>query len=298
MGHLINPVSYRLYNIRYWNNNWFLSNPSNYSYLINQDILLKNFLKKVFSFFIDSTYIGVIFVNLKIIRVFKHLSLYIYIHDSFLDLLFSNLKKNSKFLKVKKHLGYRFLNKYKNGLNNRKSSFKLFRKLKKKLILKYSRKFFFLFLKNKILKNYWNTFKGLLTLYLKKFTNLELPVEISIVGLSKKNVNADIVSEFFFIRLKQYYTIWEVLKNINFLFRSLMRKKKVVKGYKITCSGRFSRKQRTTYSWKSFGSLALSTTKSKLDYSFRTIALKYSACTVKVWVRLNKKKGNLVDFVI
>lgn len=112
------------------------------------------------------------------------------------------------------------------------------------------------------------------------------------------NVNANIISEFFFIRLKQYYTIWEVLKNINYLFKILMRKKKIVKGYKITCSGRFSRKQRATYSWKSFGSLALSTMKSKLDYSYRTIALKYSSCTIKVWVRLNKKRNKLVDFII
>lgn len=96
------------------------------------------------------------------------------------------------------------------------------------------------------------------------------------------NVNANIISEFFFIRLTQYYTIWEVLRNINFLFKSLMRGKRLVKGYKITCSGRFSRKQRTTYSWKAFGSLAFSTVKSKLDYSYKTIALKYSACTIKV----------------
>lgn len=102
------------------------------------------------------------------------------------------------------------------------------------------------------------------------------------MGLSKMNVNASIISEFFFIRLKQYYTIWEVLKNINFLFRILMRKKRIVRGYKIMCSGRFSRKQRATYNWKSFGSLALSTVKSKLDYSYRTIALKYSSITIKV----------------
>jgi ribosomal protein S3 len=77
-----------------------------------------------------------------------------------------------------------------------------------------------------------------------------------------------------------------------------MKKKRIVKGYKITCSGRFSRKQRATYSWKSFGSLAFSTVKSKLDYSYRTIALKYSSCTIKVWVRLGKKHKNLVDFVV
>lgn len=170
--------------------------------------------------------------------------------------------------------------------------------LKKRVFLKYSRKLFFLFIKNKILKVYWNTLKGLMAFYLKRFNLTGVQPKIFILGLSKMNVNASIVSEFFFIRLTQYYTIWEVLKNINFLFRSLMGKKKIVKGYKITCSGRFSRKQRATYSWKSFGSLAFSTVKSKLDYSTRTIALKYSSCTIKVWVRLGRKKKNLVDFVV
>jgi len=31
--------------------------------------------------------------------------------------------------------------------------------------------------------------------------------EIFVMGLSKMDVNANIISEFFFIRLKQYYTI-------------------------------------------------------------------------------------------
>jgi ribosomal protein S3 len=136
--------------------------------------------------------------------------------------------------------------------------------------------------------------------YLKKIAVSTPSVNVFVVGLSKLNVNANIISEFFFIRLKQYYTIWEVLKNINYLFRSLMHKRRrIVKGYRITCSGRFTRKQRATYSCKTFGSLALSSMRSKLDYSYRTIALKYSACTIKVWVRLNrKKKKRLVDFVV
>lgn len=296
MGHIINPVSYRLYNLRYWNNNWFLNNKLNYSYILNQDILLQRFFRKLLAFHLDSVNIGVIFVNLKITRSFDSLSLYLYIHDSFLDLLFFNLGKNSRFLKVRKELNKKFWKKYRTVVRRNKLRHKLFYFLKKKIILKYARKFFFLFLKNKILRAYWSNFKALVLFYLKKLVKVRSTVFV--LGLSKMNVNANIISEFFFIRLKQYYTIWEVLKNINYLFKILMRKKKIVKGYKITCSGRFSRKQRATYSWKSFGSLALSTMKSKLDYSYRTIALKYSSCTIKVWVRLNKKRNKLVDFVI
>ena len=298
MGHVINPISYRLYNIRYWNNNWFVSN-LNYSYLLNQDILIYRFFRKFLIAQLDSTSIGVIFVNLKIIRSFDSIALYFYIHDSFLDLLFFNLKKNARFVLIKRLFNKRFYKKYRRSLRrNKQLNTKLFTLLKRKVILKYSRKLFFLFIKNKILKIYWDNFKTLSLFYLKKFNKSDFYSEIFIIGLSKMNVNANIISEFFFIRLTQYYTIWEVLRNINFLFKSLMKGKKLVRGYKITCSGRFSRKQRATYSWKAFGSLAFSTVKSKLDYSYKTIALKYSSCTIKVWVRLGKKKTNLADFVI
>ncbi len=300
MGHIVNPISYRLYNIRYWNNNWFLSNSLNYSYILNQDVLLRSFFKKVFSFYFNMTSAGVIFVNLKIIRSFKDLFLYIYIHDSFLDLLFYNLKKNRRFVMMRKLLARKFYRKYRKIVRKKYKvlkRLKLITFLKKKLVLKYGKKLFFLFLKNKILKLYWINFKAVILSYLKKLSPISFN-KIFILGLSKMNVNANIISEFFFIRLTQYYTIWEILKNINFLFRTLMRKKRLVKGYKITCSGRFSRKQRATYTWKSFGSLAFSTVKSKLDYSYRTIALKYSSCTIKVWIRLGKRKKNFVDFVI
>lgn len=90
--------------------------------------------------------------------------------------------------------------------------------------MKYARKFFFLFLKNKILRVYWSNFKMLVLFYLKKLVKISRS-SIFVLGLSKMNVNANIISEFFFIRLKQYYTIWEVLKNINYLFKILMRKK-------------------------------------------------------------------------
>jgi hypothetical protein len=163
--------------------------------------------------------------------------------------LFFNLKKNARFLLIKRLFNKKFYKKYRKALRRDKQpKVRLFMFLKKKVILKYSRKLFFLFIKNKILKFYWDNFKVLSLFYLKKFNRSSFLSRIFIIGLSKMNVNANIISEFFFIRLTQYYTIWEVLRNINFLFKSLMRKKRLVRGYKITCSGRFSRKQRTTYS--------------------------------------------------
>lgn len=138
MGHVINPISYRLYNIRYWNNNWFNSG-INYSYLVNQDILIDRLVKKLFTSYLDSTNVGVIFVNLKIIRFFDNLSLYIYIHDSFFDLLFFNLKKNARFLLIKRLFSKKFYKKYRRAIRiNKQLQSRLFIILKKKIILKYS----------------------------------------------------------------------------------------------------------------------------------------------------------------
>src|SRR3989344_2825997 len=157
MGHVINPISYRLYNIRYLNNNWFSSN-LNYSYLVNQDILLDRFFRRLLTSHLSSTAVGIIFVNLKIIRFFDNISLYLYIHDSFLDLLFFNLKKNARFVLIRRLFNKRFYKKYRKTLRQgkqfKKFKTKLFMFLKKKIILKYSRKLFFLFIKNKILKVY------------------------------------------------------------------------------------------------------------------------------------------------
>jgi hypothetical protein len=100
---------------------------------------------------------GVIFVNLKIIRSFDDVSFYVYIHDSFLDLLFFNLKKNRRFVMMRKLLARKFYRKYRKIVRKKyklSKRLKLISFLKKKLILRYGKKLFFLFIKNKILRVY------------------------------------------------------------------------------------------------------------------------------------------------
>jgi hypothetical protein len=99
---------------------------------------------------------GLVFVNLKILRSFNSLSLYIYIHDSFLDLLFFGLKKHARFLRIKKSLNRvmyhkKYRKKLVKTLSGAKNIGKTLRLLKRRKLLRYSRKLFFLFLKNKIL---------------------------------------------------------------------------------------------------------------------------------------------------
>ncbi len=167
-------------------------------------------MKRIFSFHLDSISVGLILVNLKIIRSFNSLSLYIYVHDSFLDLLFFNLKKEKKYIFVKRYYHQRFFRKYRGFMRSEpyRSSTGLLYRLRRGVVLKYSRKLFFLFLKNKILRVFWDNFKNVLNFYISKvLVSGKNFISTYILGLSKMNVNANIISEFFFIRLKQYYTI-------------------------------------------------------------------------------------------
>lgn len=53
-------------------------------------------------------------------------------------------------------------------------------------------------------------------------------------------------------------------------------------GFKIHCKGRFSRKQRASSIWYQEGKVPLNTLSSRIDYSFHTIPLRNSLCSIKV----------------
>lgn len=54
-------------------------------------------------------------------------------------------------------------------------------------------------------------------------------------------------------------------------------------GFKIKCSGRFSRKQRASAYWFLLGSVPLNTVTAHIDYGTYTVFLANSAITIKVW---------------
>jgi hypothetical protein len=164
-------------------------------------------------------------------------------------------KKDKLLLKFKKLiLVYRF-KKYQEFLSKKIPTYTYDERLQRRVYWRMEKKIYAetkrylqLFIRKKSLGRFWGIFKFIVSTHLSKIFK-RVTFNTFILALTKENVNARIVSEFFFIRLKQFYTIWEILRNANFLFRTLMDDKvRVVRGYKITCSGRFSRKQRATYS--------------------------------------------------
>lgn len=59
-------------------------------------------------------------------------------------------------------------------------------------------------------------------------------------------------------------------------------------GYKFHFVGRFTRKQKAASLWFSKGANSVSSMKVDVDYGFHTVTLRYSACTLKVWLYRNR----------
>lgn len=85
MGHIVNSVSYRLGNNRYFNNVWFINSSFNYSYLANQDIFIQRFFNSILGHK-GVALKGLILSNVKIIRIFNSLNIYVHVHDSCFEL--------------------------------------------------------------------------------------------------------------------------------------------------------------------------------------------------------------------
>ena len=58
----------------------------------------------------------------------------------------------------------------------------------------------------------------------------------------------------------------------------------VLYGYKFHFVGRFTRKQKSANLWFLRGAVSFSNVYAKIDYGVYTVILRYSICTVKVWL--------------
>jgi len=108
--------------------------------------------------------------------------------------------------------------------------------------------------------------------------------KINILFIFRKR--SDIFPELFIYliigKLQQYYKLPYIFQLVNNLC-SFYVKKKVIRGFKILLSGRFSRKDRATYIWSEF-KLPLNTKFSAISFGWRNIILKYSLCMLKIWI--------------
>jgi hypothetical protein len=377
MGHIVNPISFRLGVNRTWNSTWSTFNFINYSYLIQRDLFIYNFLKMFFNKLCFVKY-GFMYSHSKIINLtgnnFNIIN-YIYIQKLF--------NFNKSFLKNKKRL--KLLNKFpvdsvasfeqpfsilfimlwryfqkdffelmnvnisfkdllikksflekRNKFDNialsslknqwRKSiTFESSFKLINKKVLFFKKSINKMFLKNYLLRHYFlknnnklsfkiNYLRLVLSLqkkiqkflyffllnilyfkpffYFLKLTNLLIrnwllmisdnckTCEISYIFLKDNNITSQLISYYVTQKLRKGHNLGKILKPV---FKNL-NENPLILGYKIGCSGRFSRKQRATYLWENAGNFPLNKLNAVIDYSYRQVTLKFGACGIKIWL--------------
>lgn len=68
---------------------------------------------------------------------------------------------------------------------------------------------------------------------------------------------------------------------------------RVLQGYRIKFSGRYSRKQKKVVIINGFGTFSRSSIESRLDYAFSTARLRFSTSGVKVWLAFSSRTSFL-----
>jgi len=109
-----------------------------------------------------------------------------------------------------------------------------------------------------------------------------LPMRQVFVFMPQDALSAQSWAYFIRNKLKKNTEFRSVMYQVTPILNQMLYNKDILLGYKITCSGRTSRRGRASFSIRSRGNLPLSTVVSFVSYAFCTVVLKNSICGIKV----------------
>lgn len=288
-------------------------NTSNISSLKLKKTKVKKFLKKKpfkFSFSLINIQKSRVLIlkNNYIPYLFTFYSANLYFVNSFISCMYVNFYKKTKIYNKnqnykkykgynKKHKYYKSYKNYKgrkfNYKGNKQSFFKKKRRIKKK---SFFIKYFFIIFSFIIYKYLYFWWKILLKNKLKKILkNNYLMVNIFFIIYWLNHFSAFFLGQYIKHRLLLNYPIGHIIYNLNKIL-DFAKKKRIIWGFKILFSGRFTRRDRKIHKWISKGWLSYNTTYCNLDYCLTLATLLNSLCGIKIW--LNKKINyNLITII-
>ncbi len=285
MGHLINPISNRLAVNSFWNSNWALVNNFNYINLFKQDYLLFQFL----NWFVKKSKFGkfnIIISHYKVFRLYRKVFINFYYYNAGVEekkyyfqvsFLIALLRKKKQLRQFKK-----------DSIINSSLTVQSDNHVSKLQI----RNLYTYMIKIVISNLYWYLINNSLKFYLNKLSNNKDTFHFNIYSLDFLNVTTDIISTYISLKLQQRYSLNWILRPI---LKDLTNKvqRKLFLGYKIVCSGRFTRKQIATYMWMKEGSLKLNSFSNLVKYSQTSVKLKYGLCGIKIWLNYGSNDHTL-----
>lgn len=250
MGHSINPIGIRLGYNKSWTNTWNSYNIKNYSYLLTDDILFS----KYFVWFVQNQFLENLGIIISHYKIFRHKNIFkvvLFIYDGKSDTIVNEFSE---------------LHQQIDGSSENKNLIKL-----------YWEQFFW---KNLQKKN-WDTVISIFEKHLKVlFPNLK--IEIYVQKINSDNLPAIVIGKYIVKQLSQRIGLMDVISPV---IRNLKSNDNLI-GFRINCSGRFTRRQMASYIWWKEGRLNMNTLSIPLDYASLNFRLRYGICGLKIWLYL------------
>lgn len=119
--------------------------------------------------------------------------------------------------------------------------------------------------------------------------NMNTKIQLLFNPISHLDITSSFIARYLATRMKQRYRLMQALGPV----LHNLRRTDMVSGYRISASGRFTKKEIAAYQWFRFGSSSTSTFSTKLDFFIMPFILKYSLCCFKVWINLTNENIDL-----
>lgn len=273
MRHIVNQIGFRLSVSRFWNLTYsvfYLKDFNKFFYLLTN-------INKYVNFFFSNKSLskykkGLFFSHCKIIIIKYNIFILCFLYDQNRESIYAKKFIFDKF--YSKYFFYRFNRFLCRPSRFRKISYYFYKKIvfisKVAIFKKYFNKIFFMY------KNFIELVLYKICLLLGKHFEVKLKFFYS----NNLFVETSYLVNFLIVKLKNDFNLFRAVKKLS---KFLKRNRNVI-GFKISCAGRFSRRQRATYHWKLHGKLPLNSFCANVNYSNGIFYTKNGACSIKIWI--------------
>jgi ribosomal protein S3 len=104
----------------------------------------------------------------------------------------------------------------------------------------------------------------------------KLDIKVSLSFLENSMATSSLMTRYIVRKLRYRYTLGEL---IGYIKNNISGQ---VKGLRLKCSGRFTRRQRASIKKASFGRISLNTMGYFIDYNYSPVTLKYGVGGIKI----------------
>lgn len=304
MGHIVNPVGTHVGISYSWRFKFVAYRHCDYKYYVDLQNFFNNFFK---NFFNDELfkYNGILYLFQKFLISRGVVNLMAYVQDSSLSTglrvrwrsLFSTVLKRVFFEKRTQSKYYLIRQSGESIKQSSSISDILVDKQSLRSILKqfynqfagvllnfYSKSLFWLVVK-RIALNYLLSFFP----QIKRACNFYIFILANLPN-TPLFFNATIIARYFIRKFMQRHK----LKNLTRPVIRLLSASSIVKGFKLSFSGRFSREERATYEWFKRGAVSLNKFTDLIEYDNDFTSLKFGCVCVKVWINYDRKRIHIL----